>query len=151
MSDIFLSYAREDITRAQLFAEALAGIRWVVDLLGPQHRARSRLRRTDSAAARPGSAGIVVLRAEHSVKSPFVRHEAAAGHGGRLVPVIIDRVKPPLGFRPGLSDGGTERLGGGHFTGGMRPLTGFDTGPRRFERAYAITTGGRRLHQLQPP
>jgi hypothetical protein len=40
-----------------------------------------------------------VLWSKNSVGSQFVRDEAAEGQNGRLVPVLIEAVRPPLGFR----------------------------------------------------
>jgi len=43
---------------------------------------------------------VVVLWSVHSIESPWVRDEAAAGRDTqRLVPIRIDGVSPPLGFR----------------------------------------------------
>jgi hypothetical protein len=42
---------------------------------------------------------ILVLWSNASVASPFVRDEATEGLNGRLVPLLLDVVKQPLGFR----------------------------------------------------
>ena len=46
------------------------------------------------------SDAVVVLWSANSVRSAWVRDEAAEGRdAGKLVPVLIDAVKPPMGFR----------------------------------------------------
>ena len=98
MASIFLSYAREDARKAQRVAEALerAGhsVWWDRQLhVGERFSAEieAELRKADL---------VVVLWSRSSVESPWVSDEAAAGRdSGRLIPVLIDPVEPPLGFR----------------------------------------------------
>ena len=98
MHDIFLSYAREDRERAQKFAQALerqgwsvfwdrripAGARWE-DTIGKElHEARC----------------VIVLWSNASLRSDWVRDEATeAKKRGVLIPVLIEKVAPPLGLR----------------------------------------------------
>ena len=95
---IFLSYAREDLPAAKVFAGALeqAGheVWWDHHL-----RAGSRFSWDIGAALRAAEA-VVVLWSKDSIESAWVQDEAAEGlEGARLVPVALDGSKPPLGFR----------------------------------------------------
>jgi hypothetical protein len=95
---LFLSYARADRTRAQKLVGALqkAGFQlWWDELIeGGAQFANSISEALDRADA------VVVLWSNNSVKSDWVRDEAAIGRDRhRLVPLSIDGSKPPLGFR----------------------------------------------------
>jgi TolB-like protein len=98
MGAVFLSYARED----QACAEALARL---LEDAGHQvwwdRRIESGSEFAAAIEAALDSADIVlVLWSKQSVKSRWVRDEAAiGGDSGRLVPVLIDGAQPPLGFR----------------------------------------------------
>ena len=98
MAHVFLSYARADIGPAKQLAEVLtqAGhdVWWDRELHGG-----SRFASEIDNALRDADA-VVVLWSEASIQSTWVQDEAAEGRdSGRLVPVIIDEVRPPLGFR----------------------------------------------------
>lgn len=97
MADIFLSYAREDVERARLLAARLESQGWSVwwDRHIPfgQDFSTYLQRQLDEARC------ILVLWSNASIASTFVRDEAAEGLNGRLVPLLLDRVKQPLGFR----------------------------------------------------
>ena len=95
---LFLSYARTDRARAQKLVAALqqAGFQlWWDELIeGGAQFANSISEALDRADA------VVVLWSSNSVKSDWVRDEAAIGRDRhRLVPLSIDGSKPPLGFR----------------------------------------------------
>ena len=98
MASIFLSYAREDTPKAKRLAETLeaAGHRvWWDGRIdaGTVFAAEieSALRDADL---------VVVLWSGASAKSPWVLDEAAAGRDrGLLVPVLLEDVAPPMGFR----------------------------------------------------
>jgi adenylate cyclase len=98
VSQIFLSYARDDVDAARQLAEGIAhaghDVWWDRHLHGGSRFATEIDRALKSAEA------VVVLWSEASVDSAWVQDEAAEGRdSGRLVPVAIDSVKPPLGFR----------------------------------------------------
>jgi hypothetical protein len=66
---------------------------------GPAYRRRIALG-TKIEEALAAAERVVVLWSKTSVKSAWVLDEAAAGRdSGRLIPVLIERVEPPLGFR----------------------------------------------------
>ena len=118
MAAIFLSYAHEDKSRAARVAQALeaAGHKvWWDRHIG----AGSRFGVEIDAALREAEL-VVVLWSKSSIDSPWVHDEAAAGRdSGRLVPVLIDRVEPPLGFRQYQS---IELTGGWRSIRALTPL-----------------------------
>jgi hypothetical protein len=98
MSDIFISYAREDRDRVELLAEALAAQGWLVwwDRDIPTGKPFDQFIEEVLSKVRC----IIVIWSSHSVRSHWVLEEA---HYGRtrdiLVPVLIDRISLPFGFR----------------------------------------------------
>jgi tetratricopeptide (TPR) repeat protein len=98
MAHVFLSYAREDFPRAEGLAAAIkrAGfsVWWDRNLDGGAEYSR------EIDAALNTADAVVVMWSAQSIDSAWVRDEADAGRdSGRLVPVLIDSVQPPLGFR----------------------------------------------------
>ncbi|HET9810111.1 MAG TPA: TIR domain-containing protein [Sphingomicrobium sp.] len=98
MAGVFLSYDRDDTSRARLVAAALerAGhsVWWDLHVRGGAQFAKVIEEALKAADA------IIVLWSENSIESPWVRDEAAVGRDtARLVPVTIDGTTPPLGFR----------------------------------------------------
>ena len=95
--EVFISYARADRARAEAIASALQteGLKlwWDRQIEGGQDFA-------DAIAAQLAAARLVLaLWSATSVKSGFVRDEAGrARDAGKLLPVNIDEVLPPLGF-----------------------------------------------------
>jgi TIR domain len=87
MADIFLSYAREDLTRAHGIAQALESHGWSVwwdRRIPPGQEFTSYIQRQlDDARC------IVVLWSKASVASAFVRDEAAEGLNGRLTEGVL--------------------------------------------------------------
>jgi hypothetical protein len=98
MSDIFISYNNEDRSRAELFAQALEGRGWSVfwDRTIPTGRMWRETIGKELSEARC----VVVLWSKTSIDSDWVREEADDAKARRvLVPVRVDNVQPPLGFR----------------------------------------------------
>ena len=98
MGRIFLSYAREDRRLAEKLARVLEdaghGVWWDRHIDGGEEFAAEIEAELDQANA------VVVLWSKDSVKSRWVRDEAAVGGDtGRLVPVSVDGSLPPMGFR----------------------------------------------------
>jgi hypothetical protein len=98
MSDIFISYHNEDRPGAQMLAQALGGCGWSIfwDRKIPIGKTWPETigRELDDARC------VVVLWSKTSIKSDWVREEAEhAKQRGVLVPVLIDNVLPPIGFR----------------------------------------------------
>jgi hypothetical protein len=96
-SDIFISYAREDMKFARELSFALEGrgysVWWDSRLLaGANYRAEI--------AARIGKAHkVLVVWSPASIASPFVLDEASrAQEQNKLVPLSIEHAEPPLGF-----------------------------------------------------
>ncbi len=98
MGAIFLSYAREDHGCAAALAKVLDGaghqVWW-------DRRIESGLEFAAEIEAALDAADVVlVLWSHNSIKSRWVRDEAAiGGDSGRLVPALIDVGQPPIGFR----------------------------------------------------
>ena len=98
MAKLFLSYARADLDAAQRLADALAeaghDVWWDRHLHGGSRFGKEIDQELAAADA------ILVLWSRDSGESAWVQDEAAEGRdSGRLVPLLIDGSKPPLGFR----------------------------------------------------
>jgi hypothetical protein len=97
MGAIFLSYASEDATRLDPLIALLekAGTVWWDRRISPGSRWDSTIEQAMEEAH-----CVVVIWTRASVESRWVREEANEGLArGVLVPVILDDVRPPLGFR----------------------------------------------------
>ena len=98
MASIFLSYSRDDLPIAKRIAAVLETAShsvWWDQHIG----AGSRFSKEIDAALRAADL-VVVLWSRSSVESTWVQDEAAFGRDhGRLLPLAIDEVEPPLGFR----------------------------------------------------
>jgi TIR domain len=98
MDDIFISYSRADEIIAERTYQALSAQNWSVWL------DRQGIREGDPydkqiEVAIASSKVVIVIWSEHSVRSQWVRAEAAyALSKQKLVPVKIDREEPPLQF-----------------------------------------------------
>ncbi|HEU5285456.1 MAG TPA: TIR domain-containing protein, partial [Sphingomicrobium sp.] len=98
MARVFLSYDHEDVARAAPIASALekAGhsVWWDRQIHGGaeyQTEIESAVQRADA---------VVVLWSGRSIQSAWVRDEAAEGRDqSKLVPVLLEPVRPPMGFR----------------------------------------------------
>lgn len=98
MDDIFLSYASDDRARMAPLVSLLEGEGWSVwwdrDLIaGPSFAQKIQ-------EALDGAGCVVVAWSKHSVDSHWCRDEANVGlERDCLVPLVVDDVRPPLGFR----------------------------------------------------
>jgi adenylate cyclase len=95
---VFLSYARADVDCAKALAELIgrAGhdVWWDRELHGGSRFT------TEIDNALSEAEAVVVLWSKASLESAWVQDEAAEGRdSNRLVPVVIEAVRPPLGFR----------------------------------------------------
>ena len=98
MARIFLSYARADVDCAKKLADFVAraghDVWWDRELHGGSRFTAEIDKALNDAEA------VVVLWSQSSLESAWVQDEAAEGRDtSRLVPVMIDAVRPPLGFR----------------------------------------------------
>ena len=97
MSDIFISYSSEDLSRAEPLAKALEEQGWSVwwDRVIPPGKTFDQVIEEAVKAARC----VIVLWSKRSIESDWVKEEANIGKQRKiLVPVRIDPVDPPLGF-----------------------------------------------------
>ena len=98
MAKVFLSYDREDLAKAKSVAsyleEAGHAVWWDRNIRGGAQYSKEIERALEDSDA------VVVLWSAASVNSEWVRDEAAEGRDrGRLIPVLLEPVKPPMGFR----------------------------------------------------
>ena len=98
MATVFLSYDHDDVERAAPIASVLekAGhsVWWDRHIQGGAQY------NDEIEAAVEAANAVVVLWSERSIRSTWVRDEAAEGRDqNKLVPVLLDAVKPPMGFR----------------------------------------------------
>ena len=98
MSDVFISYARPDRSKAERLADGFKAQGWSVwwdreIQLGTEFRRRIADELTSARC-------VVVLWSKQSVCSDWVQDEASDGkERGILIPISIEKVRPPLGFR----------------------------------------------------
>ncbi|APW37871.1 hypothetical protein RD110_12235 [Rhodoferax koreense] len=98
MADIFLSYNETDRAIAHRLAQALQSVGWSVwwDRRIPAGETWRGVLGRELQTMRC----MVVIWSARSVQSEWVCEEAAEGRqSGKLVPVMIDAVRPPAGFR----------------------------------------------------
>jgi tetratricopeptide (TPR) repeat protein len=98
MAQVFLSYDREDGAKARVVAQALerAGhfVWFDLHIKGGAEYGKVIEQALDAADA------VVVMWSAQSVDSAWVRDEAAAGRDKNcLIPVLLEGVNPPMGFR----------------------------------------------------
>lgn len=98
MANVFLSYDHEDAARAAPMTSALEQSGHSVWWDRHIHGGAEYNSEIEGAVERADI--VVVLWSERSVRSAWVRDEAAEGRdNGKLVPVSLDGTKPPMGFR----------------------------------------------------
>ena len=98
MASVFLSYDHDDAARAAPIAAALQAHGHSVWWDRHIHGGAEYNNAIESAVE--SSDAVVVLWSGNSVRSAWVRDEAGEGRDrGRLVPVLLEPVKPPMGFR----------------------------------------------------
>src|SRR6516225_1355416 len=98
MSDIFISYAREDQQRAEMLAQTLESRGWSIfwDRTIPIGKTWRETIGSELDDARC----VIVLWSKISIKSGWVQDEAdEAKRRGVLVPILIENVQPPMGLR----------------------------------------------------
>jgi hypothetical protein len=98
MSDIFVSYASEDRDRITPVVRALEATGWSVswDKTIPVGKAWRKIIETEIETCRC----MVVIWSATSINKEWVYEEASEGkRRGVLAPVLIDDIRPPLGFR----------------------------------------------------
>lgn len=98
MADVFLSYAREDEARVGALVRLLEAQR--LSVFWDRQIPPGQTWRESIGRALADARCVVVAWSAHSIASDFVAEEADdARRRGLLVPVLIDPVLPPLGFR----------------------------------------------------
>jgi TPR repeat protein len=98
MCDVFISYAKEDRPRAEIFARALDAHGWLV-FWDRTIRAGGTWRETIGRELQSARC-VVVLWSKDSIDSDWVQEEADdAKQRHILVPVLINNYLPPIGFR----------------------------------------------------
>jgi hypothetical protein len=97
MTDIFISYARQDQHRAKTLAEALSAKGWVV-WWDPQLQAGEHFDDVIEQALADAKC-VIVIWSEHSIQSRYVKDEASyALNRNKLLPIAIDKVELPFRF-----------------------------------------------------
>ncbi|HKH47976.1 MAG TPA: TIR domain-containing protein [Thermoanaerobaculia bacterium] len=98
MTDIFISYKREDQATAKRLAEAFEAKGWSV-WWDPKLRAGEHFDTAIEEALRKARC-VVVLWSQRSVQSQYVKDEASyALKLAKLVPALIEKVEPPFRFQ----------------------------------------------------
>lgn len=98
MADIFISYAQKDKARVKPLVEALEQQGWSV-FWDRRIRAGQKFETVIEKELQNARCAIVAW-SEHSLHSDWVHDEAGeAKERNILVPVILDAIKPPMGFR----------------------------------------------------
>jgi formylglycine-generating enzyme required for sulfatase activity len=98
MTDIFISYSRKDRSRVESLANALEAHGWSVfwDRTIPAGKTW----REVIGEALENANSVIAVWSKTSVKSRWVQEEADRGlERNILIPILIDNVRPPLGFR----------------------------------------------------
>lgn len=98
MADIFLSYNEKDREQARRVAAMLESVGWTV--WWDRRIPAGETWRTVLEKALENMRCMIVLWSSRSIESEWVYEEASEGRRlGKLVPVLIETVRPPAGFR----------------------------------------------------
>ncbi len=98
MADIFLSYSREDESRIHSLVSELEARGWSV--FWDRRIPAGETWRSYIGSALQNARCVIVAWSKHSVGSQWVAEEADDGKSrGILVPIFLDSVQPPHGFR----------------------------------------------------
>jgi len=98
MAEIFISYAHEDETRIRELVRAMEKHGW--SIFWDRRIPTGKTWQSYIGQALSDAQLVVVAWSHHSINSDWVMEEANdAKERGRLVPILLDSVKPPLGFR----------------------------------------------------
>ena len=98
MANVFLSYDHEDVALARPIAAALEKAGHTVWYDRHIHGGAQYSRKIEQAL--DAADAVVVLWSPRSLDSAWVRDEAAEGRDrGKLVPLCVEQVTPPMGFR----------------------------------------------------
>lgn len=98
MTDIFLSYNEKDREQARRVAAMLESVGWTV--WWDRRIPAGETWRSVLEDALENMRCMVVLWSSHSIESEWVYEEATEGRRlGKLIPVMIEAVRPPAGFR----------------------------------------------------
>ena len=98
MSDIFLSYTEQDREQARRIAAALESVGWTV--WWDRRIPAGETWRSVLEEALQNMRCMIVLWSSRSIESEWVSEEATEGRRlEKLVPVMIEPVRPPAGFR----------------------------------------------------
>ena len=113
MADIFISYAREDEVRIQPLVRVLENRAW--SIFWDRHIPAGQTWRSYIGKALGDARCVIVAWSRDSIVSDWVSEEADEGKKrGILIPVLLDAVEPPIGFRSiqaaDLTDWQSDRL-----------------------------------------
>lgn len=98
MADIFMSYAREDEARIKALVAALEAQGWSV--FWDRRIPTGETWRGYIGSALESARCVIVAWSRHSIDSQWVAEEADDGKARQiLLPVLLDRIQPPRGFR----------------------------------------------------
>jgi len=98
MADIFISYAREDETRIRRLVDALEKQGWAI--FWDRRIPAGKTWQSYIGQALSEAKCVIVAWSRHSILSEWVIEEANDGKKrGLLIPIFLDSVEPPLGFR----------------------------------------------------
>jgi hypothetical protein len=98
MADIFISFTHKDEERVEHLVHAFEELGWSV--FWDRHIPAGKTWRSYIGKALDEARCVVVAWSHHSIDSQWVTEEADQGQKrGILVPVLLDAVEPPIGFR----------------------------------------------------